>query len=71
MATLFWLYELCAAFPNNEKKSFPCQVRLLLKREHIWYVFQAVETPCTKPGLRDQEVAHWFTCHSYRGVLDV
>ena len=56
-------------FPNIEQKWFSCQIRLLLKEAHIWSAFPVMDTPCTKPVLREQEAAHWFTFPSYRRFI--
>ena len=55
--------------PVCEKKPFSCQIRLLLKGEHVWSALQVMETPCTKPVLRMIWATHWLLCHRFtRGL---
>ena len=58
-------------FPTCENKAWSCPISHLLKREHFGSSFHAMECPCTKAGLPDQEGAYWILCHIYRRNLAV
>ena len=53
-------------FPNIAKKDFSWQIITSLYREHFWNTFQAKETPCCTPVLREGEAVHGCPCHSDR-----
>ena len=49
-------------FPNIAKKDFSWQIITSLYREHFWNTFQAKETPCCTPVLREEKAGHWCLC---------
>ena len=55
-------------FPDIAKKDFSCQIRPFLYRQHFWNAFQAKDTPCGKPVLRQLEAGHCCLCHNDRRI---
>ena len=56
----------CADFHTCAKKAWSYQICNILKGEHIWSAFQALESPCTEPGLCGKEGQCWILCPNYR-----
>ena len=59
----------CAVFTGCSHCAWSCPICHLLKGEHVWSAFQALESPCTKPGLQGEEGPLWFLCPNR--ILDV
>ena len=54
-------------FPDIEKKDFSCQIRLLLKGDHVWISFHVMESLCIDTVLREHEATHWFISPTWGG----
>ena len=64
-SALFVWTSYVLLFPGCAKKALSCQFWLLLNGEKFWGAFQAMESPCTNPGLWEEEAAQWFICLNY------
>lgn len=63
--SLFYKLAMCCFSPLVKRRH--CRLNQNSpKGEHVWSAFNAMEHPCTKPVLREEEETHWFICHNFR-----